>query len=174
MRGYVLHEKGRASWSDVPTPVIGADDALVRPTTVAVCTTDIHLIGTAGFPAAIGKPIGHEAVGVVEDVGSNVRGFKPGDRVIIPAGGTDWRTTHAQRGEAKYYQNNNPYFANDSSVAGVFAERVRAIDADMTMTAIPDEVTDAQAVMVPDMVATAFTGVERMGIEFGGSSRSRV
>ncbi len=108
MRGFVLHEKGRASWSDVPVPPLGPYDALVRPTAVATCTTDVHLIATAGFPAAVGKPIGHEAVGIVKDVGDLVRDFHPGDRVIIPAGGTDWRTPHAQRGEAKYYQNTTP------------------------------------------------------------------
>lgn len=167
MRGYVLHSARQASWTNVPVPALGPYDALVRPTAVATCTTDIHLIETAGFPNAVGKPIGHEAVGVVERVGDLVGGFHPGDRVIIPAGGTDWRTPHAQRGEAKYYQNNNPYFSADPAVGGVFSELVRAIDADMTMTHIPDEVTDAQAVMVPDMVATGFTGVERMRIEFG-------
>ncbi|WP_435110969.1 zinc-binding dehydrogenase [Nocardiopsis synnemataformans] len=169
MRGYVLHGPGEAGWADVPVPMIGVDDALVRPTAVATCTTDVHLVATAGFPAAIGKPIGHEAVGVVEEVGENVTDFRPGDRVIIPAGGTDWRTPQAQRGEAKYYQNNNPYFSDDPSKGGVFAERVRAIDADMTMTPIPDSISDEQALMVPDMVATGLTGVERMEFELGDS-----
>lgn len=167
MRGYVLHGAGDAGWDDVPDPAPGPYDAIVRPTAVAVCTTDVHLIATAGLPAAVGKPIGHEAVGIVERVGSLVKDFASGDRVIIPAGGTDWRHPNAQRGEAKYYQTNNAYFSDDPTVAGVFAELVRAIDADMTMTPIPEDVTDQQALMVPDMIATGLTGVERLNISFG-------
>lgn len=169
MRGFVLHAKGHASWTEVPVPPLGPYDALVRPTAIAICTTDIHLIATAGLPAAVGKPIGHEAVGVVERVGELVKDFAPGDRVIIPAGGTDWRHPRSQRGEAKYYQTNNPYFSTDRSIGGLFSEVTRAINADQTMALIPDEVTDLQAVMVPDMVSTGFTGAERMQIEFGDS-----
>ncbi|MBF4632595.1 zinc-binding dehydrogenase [Clavibacter michiganensis subsp. phaseoli] len=167
MKGYVLHEKGRAAWADVPESPLGDYDAMIRPTAVATCTTDVHLIATAGLPAAIGKPIGHEAVGVVEKIGDLVTDFAPGDRVIIPAAGSDWRNPHAQRGEAKYYQTHNPYFSSDKTVGGAFSELVRAIDADMSLAHIPDSVSDVQAVMVPDMVATGFTGVERLQIEFG-------
>lgn len=167
MRGYVLKDAGHAEWTEVPAPTPGPYDAIVRPTAVAVCTTDVHLIATAGFPAAVGKAIGHEAVGIVESVGALVKDFAPGDRVIIPAGGTDWRHPNAQRGEGKYVQTNNAYFSEDPTVAGVFADLVRAIDVDMTMTPIPDGITDLQALMVPDMVATAFTAVQRMEIDFG-------
>lgn len=167
MQGYILRAAGQAGWSEVAPPQPAPYDAIVRPTAVAICTTDVHLIATAAFPAAIGKPIGHEAVGVVESVGELVRDFRPGDRVIIPAGGTDWRHPNAQRGEAKYYQTNNAYFSDDPSVGGVFSDLVRAIDADMTMTPIPDDITDIQAVMVPDMVATGFTAVNRMNVDFG-------
>jgi threonine dehydrogenase-like Zn-dependent dehydrogenase len=167
MKAYVLHGKGDAAWTEVPAPTMGPYDALVRPTVVATCTTDVHLIETAGLPAAIGKALGHEAVGVVEEVGELVKDFKPGERVIIPSAGSDWRHPRAQRGEAKYHQNNNPYLSDDPNTAGSFSELVRAWDADMTLSHIPDGVTDAQAVMVPDMVATGLTGAERMQIQFG-------
>lgn len=57
MRGFVLHEKGRASWRDAPVSPLGPYDALVRPTAVATCTTDVHLMATAGFPAAVALTI---------------------------------------------------------------------------------------------------------------------
>jgi threonine dehydrogenase-like Zn-dependent dehydrogenase len=167
MKAYVLHGRGNAAWTDVPVPSLGQYDALVRPTAVATCTTDVHLIETAGLPAAVGKAIGHEAVGIVEEVGARVKDFKPGDRVIIPSAGSDWRHPRAQRGEAKYHQNNNPYLSDDPDTAGSFSELARAIDADQTLSHIPEGVTDEQAVMVPDMVATGFTGAERMEIQFG-------
>jgi NADPH:quinone reductase-like Zn-dependent oxidoreductase len=65
MKGYVLQGKGDAAWQEVPVPEIGPYDALVRPTAVATCTTDVHAIATMAFPNALGKVIGHEAVGVV-------------------------------------------------------------------------------------------------------------
>lgn len=167
MKAYILEEKGKAGFKDIPLPEIKPYDALVRTTAVATCTTDIHLIKTAAWQNAIGKVIGHESVGIVEKVGSEVKDFKPGDRVVIPSAGTDWHTPMAQRGEAKYYQHDNPYFSNDPTVQGNFSEYVRAIDADMRLAHIPDNVTDIQAIMVPDMVATGFTGIERMNVQFG-------
>lgn len=54
MRGYVLHGKDKAGWEDVPIPEISPDDALVRPTAVAACTTDVHLIAAGALPTAFG------------------------------------------------------------------------------------------------------------------------
>ena len=62
------------------------------------CTTDVHLIETVALPASLGKVIGHEAVGTVEQVGDLVKNFKPGDRVVLPAGVADSRHPRAQRG----------------------------------------------------------------------------
>ncbi|MFC9905496.1 zinc-binding dehydrogenase [Rhodococcus sp. NPDC127593] len=140
---------------------------MICPTMVATCTTDVHLIETAAFPAALGKVVGHEAVGVVERVGESVVDFAAGDRVIIPTGFSDWRHPAAQRGEAKYHQTNSPYFSEDADNAGTFSEFVKTLDADQNLALIPDSVTDQQAVMVPAMMSTGFSGVERMNIEFG-------
>ena len=85
----------------------------------------------------------------------------------MPSVGTDWHTPFAQRGEGKCYQHNNPYFSDDPMVNCNFSEYVRAMDADMRLAHIPPNVTDIQALMIPDMVATGFTGIERMAVEFG-------
>ena len=167
MRGYVLHEKGRADWAEVPAPPLGPYDALTRPTAVATCTSDVNLIATAGMPTLIGKVIGHEGVGIVEQVGDLVTDFKPGDRVVLPTGHSNWRHPRAQRGEAKYFQIDNPYVSTDPAIGGTFAELVLTRDADPNLAHIPDEVTDVQAVLVSDMIGTGFTGIERMQIEFG-------
>ncbi|MEJ5145335.1 zinc-binding dehydrogenase [Sphingobacterium sp. MYb388] len=167
MKGYILKEKGKALWEELPAPEIGPYDALVRPTAVATCTTDVHLIETAAWPNAVGKVIGHEGVGIVEKVGELVKDFKPGDRVVIPSAGSNWRHPKAQRGEAKYHQDLNPYFSKDPGLGGNFSELVKAVDADSRLAHIPESVTDIQAVMIPDMIGTGFTGVERMQIGFG-------
>ena len=167
MRGYVIQEKRRAEWQDVPVPQIGPYDALVRPTAVATCTTDVHLIDSLSLPNALGKVIGHEAVGVVETVGDLVTDFAPGDRVVLPAGLADWRHPRAQRGEGKFHQSKSPYFSDDPTNGGWFSELVKCFDADSNLAHIRDGVTDVQAVCVDDMAATGFTGVERMEIQFG-------
>jgi threonine dehydrogenase-like Zn-dependent dehydrogenase len=167
MRGFVLKEKGKAVWEDVPVPKIGPYDALVRPTAVATCTTDVHAIATLAFPNMVDKVIGHEAVGVIDSVGELVEDFQPGDRVVLPAILADWRKPRAQRGEAKHYQTNSVYMSSNPDVGGAFSELVKAVDADMVLAHIPDSVTDIQAVMVDDMVATGFTGVENMEIQVG-------
>ena len=61
MKGYVLQGKGDAAWQEVPVPEIGPYDALVRPTAVATCTTDVHAIATLAFPNALNKVIGPRA-----------------------------------------------------------------------------------------------------------------
>lgn len=167
MRGYVIQDKGRAEWQDVPVPEIGSYDALVRPTAVATCTTDVHLIDSLSLPNALGKVIGHEAVGVVDTVGDQVTDFAPGDRVVLPAGLADWRSPYAQRGEAKFHQSKSPYFSDDPTNGGWFSEYVKCFDADSNLAHIPDTVSDVQAVCVDDMAATGFTGIEKLNLQFG-------
>lgn len=166
MKAYVLEGKGQAGWKDIPVPEIGPYDALVRVTAVATCTTDVHQIQTAALPTLIGKALGHEAVGVVERVGAEVRDFQPGERVVIPVAWSDFRHPKAQRGEAKFHQTNSPYFSA-TGLNGHFAELSKVVDADMNLARIPDSVTDIQAVMLPDMVGTAWAGVRKMGIDYG-------
>lgn len=161
MKAYILHGKNDASFEDIPLPTIGEYDALVKVTTVSTCTTDVHQLLTAAIPGLIGKALGHEAVGIVDKVGSRVKDFKAGDRVVIPAMWSNFRDPAAQRGEAKFHQPNSPYF-NKNGGNGLFAEYNRVYDADMTLAKIPDNVTDIQAVMVPDMMNTAFSGISKL------------
>jgi len=167
MKGYVLIGKGRAEWLDIPEPIIEVNDVICRPTCLAACTTDVHTIKTGGRPQAKGKVLGHEGVGVVEEVGAAVKDFKIGDRVLLPSAGADFLHPRAQRGEAKFYQNNNAVFTDDMNVQGLFSEYVRVIDADRRLSHIPDNITDKQAVMVSDMMATGFTGTKYLDIQYG-------
>jgi threonine dehydrogenase-like Zn-dependent dehydrogenase len=76
MRGYVIQEKGRAGWQDVPVPQIGPYDALVRPTAVATCTTDVHLIDSLSLPK---QDRGHR-----RDIAGPSRRIQPGFARRIP------------------------------------------------------------------------------------------
>jgi len=80
----------------------------VRPTAVATCTTDVHAIATLAFPNALGKVIGHEAVGVVDTAGELVKDFKVGDRVVLPAILADWRNPRAHRWRSEALPDQQP------------------------------------------------------------------
>jgi len=135
---------------------------------VSPCTTDVHLIETNAMPNIVGKAMGHEAVGIVEEIGPEVKDFKVGDRVAISSVHPKWRSLEAQNGMAKIADNCH-YYETDphSERGGVFAEYVHIKDADMTLAHIPDEVTDEQAVILTDMATTAFAGVEAANVKFG-------
>lgn len=168
MKAFVLLGKDEVGWRDVPVTELGPLDARVKPTVVSPCTTDVHLVATYAMPNIVNKAMGHEAVGVVVEVGSEVKDFKVGDRVAISSVHPIWRSMEAQNGMAKMADNCHYYDTNpDSLRGGVFAETVHIIDADMTLAHIPDSVTDEQAVILTDMATTGFAGTEAADIHFG-------
>ena len=86
MHAVVWHEIGDIRLEEVPEPQIKRPtDAIVRLTSSAICGTDLHFIRGTVSDMVEGTILGHEGVGVVEKVGSNVRNFKEGDRVVIPS-----------------------------------------------------------------------------------------
>ena len=96
--------------------------------------------------------LGHEAVGVVEEVGTEVKDFKPGDRVIVPAITPDWRSIAVQRG---FPQHSNGLLAGwkfSNFKDGVFAEFFHVNDADMNLALLPDGISPKAAVMITDML----------------------
>lgn len=162
MKGLVFVKQGVTEWRDIPEPVIKSPyDAIVRPAAVLPCTSDVHAIATGTLKGQIGQVLGHEAVGIVEEVGSEVKNFRPGDRVILPTEPSIWRTREAQQGMAKMR------LSNELGMYGYFAEYASVFDADMNMAKIPDSISWEQAAVLPDVVATAFTTVEETEIEFG-------
>lgn len=160
---------GKVGWIEKEKPTPGPFDAIVRPLAVAPCTSDIHTV----FEGAIGERhnmiLGHEAVGEVVEVGSEVKDFKPGDRVVVPAITPDWRTSEVQRG---YHQHSGGMLAGwkfSNIKDGVFAEFFHVNDADMNLAHLPKEIPLEAAVMIPDMMTTGFHGAELAEIELGAS-----
>ena len=84
MKAAVFVEPGRIVLDDKPIPEIGPLDALVRITTTTICGTDIHIL-KGEYPVACGLTVGHEPVGVIEKLGSEVKGYREGQRVIAGA-----------------------------------------------------------------------------------------
>ncbi len=168
MKAFVMHEIGSTGFMDKPVPRPGPNDAVVRATKALICTSDSHTVH-GGIGPRENLTLGHEAVGVVEEVGSEVKTLKPGDRVLSGAITPDWGDPAAQAGYAS--QSGGPLggwkFSNTKD--GVFAEYFHVNDADANLAKIPDAVPDDVAVYCADMLSTGFVGAEKGDIPIGGT-----
>ena len=158
---------GKAGWIEKARPTCGPMDAIVRPLAVAPCTSDVHTVWEGAIGDRKDMILGHEATGEVVEVGSMVRDFKPGDRVLVPAITPDWNSLEAQAG---YSMHSNGMLAGwkfSNFKDGVFAEYFHVNDADGNLALIPEGMDPVDAVMLSDMVPTGFHGVELADVKFG-------
>lgn len=160
---------GEIGWIEKDKPEIGSRDALVKPLALAPCTSDIHTVWEGAIGDRHNLILGHEALGVVDEVGSEVKDFKPGDRVIVPAITPDWDDEAAQRGFSS--QTTGPLggwkFSNFKD--GVFGEYFHVNLADANLAHLPEGMSLEAAVMIPDMLSTGFMGAENSNIPMGGT-----
>lgn len=173
MKGVVISGKDKLEISDkCPLPdAINSQGAIIKPLIWSPCTSDAHLCetGCASLPYLLGKAIGHEMCGIVEEVGSDVKDFKVGNKVIVCAVMPIWRSLEAQDGHAKNKQDNMYAGIDHKDRGGSFVEHYYIRDADMNLAHIPENISLEQAVMIPDMMCTAFEGVSQLNIKFGDS-----
>ena len=167
MRGFGMVTVDRVGWLDHPRPACGPLDAIVRPVIVAPCTSDVRVShGWAG-----GRDdciLGHEAVGVVDEVGQLVNNFEVGDVVAVPCVTPDWLAPGVQHprrvghdtGEQQSYK-----FAGIKD--GVMAQFCHVNHADANLAAVPEDVPLEAALMAVDMMSTGFRGVEAAEVGFG-------
>lgn len=167
MKGFAMLKVGSVGWIEKEIPTFGPLDALVRPIAISPCTSDIHTV----FEGAIGERknmiLGHEAVGVVDKVGSLVRDFKPGDKVMVSAITPDWNSLEAQRGFPMHSGGMLAGWKFSNFKDGVCAEYFHVNDADGNLALLPEGVDPATAVMVSDMMPTGFHGAELADIQYG-------
>ena len=168
MKGFGVYSLHNAGPMEKPDPVIvNPTDVIVKTTCVAPCTSDNHLIHNNFVPGIFGHFIGHEAVGVVCEVGPAVKDFKVGDRVSCPGNGPNFGSLLGQAGVWAHAPGSSR--SQDPDCEGMFGEYQYFKNGDMYLAHIPDEVSDKQAVMVSDMMGTAFNGLNHMDIRFGES-----
>lgn len=157
MLAYTYIEKGKFALIDKPKPtLVDPTDAIVRVTVGSICTSDLH-IKHGSVPRAVpGITVGHEMVGVVEEVGEAVTKVKPGDRVTVNVETFCGECFYCKNG----YVNNciSPHggWALGCRIDGGQTEYVRVPMANQGLNRIPDTVTDEQALFVGDVLATGF------------------
>lgn len=173
MKAAVFVEPGRIELEDKPIPDIGPQDALIRITTTTICGTDVHIL-KGEYPVAKGLTVGHEPVGIIEKLGAGVQGFREGQRVIagaITPSGHSYACLcgcGSQDGPGTkhgYKATGGWKFGN--LIDGAQAEYLRVPDAMANLCAVPDELTDEQVLMCPDIMSTGFSGAESGKIRIG-------
>lgn len=165
MLAYTYVKHGDFQLLEKPRPVLVQDrDAIVRVTLSSICTSDLH-IKHGSVPRAVpGVTVGHEMVGVVEEVGSAVSTVKPGDRVTVNVETFCGECFFCRHGWVNNCTDPNGGWALGCRIDGGQAEYVRVPYADQGLTKIPDGVTDCQALLVGDVLATGYWAADISGI----------
>ena len=157
MKAYTYIEKGRFAMTDKPRPVIlEPTDAIVRVTLGSICTSDLH-IKHGSVPRAVpGITVGHEMVGVVEEIGSEVKGISVGDRVTVNVETFCGECFFCRHGYVNNCTSPHGGWALGCRIDGGQTEYVRVPLATQGLNRIPDTVSDEQALFVGDILATGY------------------
>ena len=157
MLTYTYISKGKFGLKEKPIPQIKDDrDAIVKVTLASICSSDIH-IKHGSVPRAVeGITVGHEMVGIVEQIGNSVKNVKVGDRVTVNVETFCGECFFCQNGFVNNCTDKNGGWALGCRIDGGQAEYVRVPFADTGLNKIPDNVTDRQALFVGDVLATGF------------------
>ena len=157
MLAYTYVERGKFALLNKPKPQLLDDgDAIVRVTLSSICTSDLHIKHGSVPRAVLGITVGHEMVGVVEQVGAGVSTVKPGDRVTVNVETFCGHCFFCQHGWVNNCTDPNGGWALGCRIDGGQAEYVRVPYADQGLDKIPDGVSDRQALFVGDILATGY------------------
>lgn len=181
MRALTNQGKGKLEVKDVPAPAIEKDtDMIVRITSTAICGSDLHMLHST-IPAAKDYIIGHEPMGIVEEVGKGVHKVKKGDRVVIPFNVACGECHFCNNQMESQCDNSNPHNI-DKNTGGYFgftkmfgdypggqAEYLRVPFADFTSFVVPEdtELEDESVLFLSDVIPTAYWSVENSGVKAG-------
>lgn len=173
MKANVFHGKNNFRVEEVERPRPGPGEAVIRVTLTTICGTDLHIV-RGEYPVAPGLVIGHEPVGVIEELGEGVVGYQTGERVLVgaitPCGQCRACLSNhsSQCGHGEGYEALGGWrFGN--TINGAQAEYLLVPHAQANLAKIPDELTDEQVVLLADIASTGFSGAESANIKIGDS-----
>jgi len=173
MRANVFRGANDIGIEEVKRPRPSAGEAVIKITLTTICGTDLHIL-KGEYPVKPGLIVGHEPVGMIDELGEGVSGYEIGDRVLVgaitPCGqcraclSGQW----AQCGHGENYKALGGWrFGN--TINGAQAEYLLVPNAQANLAKIPDDLTDEQVVLLADIASTGFSGAESGGVKIGDS-----
>jgi threonine dehydrogenase-like Zn-dependent dehydrogenase len=171
MKATVFHGKDEIRVEEVERPRAGVGEAVIRVTLTTICGTDLHIV-RGEYPVKPGLIIGHEPVGVIEELGAGVTGYSVGDRVLVGAITPCGQCRACLSGHLSQCGHGAGYEALGgwrfgNTINGAQAEYLRVPYAQANLAKIPDELTDEQVVLLADIASTGFSGAESGGVRIG-------
>ena len=171
MRANVFRAPGKFGIEEVDRPRVGPGDALVRTTLTTLCGTDLHIV-RGEYPVEPGRVIGHELVGIVEEVGAGVTSAQVGDRVLVGAITPCGQCRACLSGDAAqcgHGEGTQPLggWRLGNTLDGVQADYVRIPFAQANLARIPESLSDEEVVLLADIASTGFSGAESGGVRIG-------
>jgi alcohol dehydrogenase len=156
MKALVFHGPGNRSFEEKPMPIIKeATDAIVRITKTTICGTDLHIMKGDVPTVTDGRILGHEGVGIVEQIGGNVSNFQIGDHVLISCISSCGKCTNCKKGMFSHCENGGGWILGNL-IDGTQAEYVRIPFADNSLYPIPEGSDEEALVMLSDILPTGF------------------
>src|SRR5215213_73173 len=171
MRANVFHGVNDIRVEKVPRPRPVGGEAVIRITLTTICGTDLHIL-RGEYPVRPGLVIGHEPVGVIEELGPGVTGYEVGDRVLVGAITPCGQCRACLSGHLSQCGHGEGYEALGgwrfgNTINGAQAEYLLVPHAQANLAKIPDELTDEQVVLLADIASTGFSGAESGHIKIG-------
>jgi alcohol dehydrogenase len=173
MKALVFHGKNDIRVDEVARPHAGVGEAVIRITLTTICGTDLHIV-RGEYPVKPGLIIGHEPVGVIEELGPGVTGLEIGDRVLVGAITPCGQCRACLSGQLSQCGHGEGYEAIGgwrfgNTINGAQAEYLLVPNAQANLAKIPDELTDEQVVLLADIASTGFSGAESGNVRIGDS-----
>ena len=162
MKALVYHGPGQKAWEEMPKPTLKSPtDVIVKITKTTICGTDLHIL-KGDVPAVTdGRILGHEGVGIVEEVGDSVQNFKKGDHVLISCVTSCGKCEYCKKQMYSHCEDGGWILGH--LIDGTQAEYVRIPHADNSLYLIPEGLDEEALVMLSDILPTGF----EIGVEYG-------
>ncbi|HSF25046.1 MAG TPA: alcohol dehydrogenase catalytic domain-containing protein [Blastocatellia bacterium] len=173
MRANIFRGVNNFHIEEVEKPHAGVGEALIRVTLTTICGTDLHIV-RGEYPVKPGLVIGHEPVGVIEELGPGVTGYRIGDRVLVGAITPCGQCRACLSGQLSQCGHGGGYEAIGgwrfgNTINGAQADYLLVPNAQANLARIPDGLTDEQVVLLSDIASTGFSGAESGGVRIGDS-----
>jgi threonine dehydrogenase-like Zn-dependent dehydrogenase len=171
MRATVFHGVNDIRVEEVPRPHAGPGEAVIRVTMTTICGTDLHIV-RGEYPVKPGLIVGHEPVGVIEELGIGVTGYKVGERVLVGAITPCGQCNACLSGKLSQCGHGSGYEAIGgwrfgNTINGAQAEYLLVPNAQANLASIPEGVTDEQVILLSDIASTGIGGAESAGVRIG-------